>query len=177
MIKSFRQTMPFMCICVILIAFAFAGCGTNNALTKRRPALAKIEYSNINDDDSRQLLRKLLSDAEVSEDRIQFFFSRVDSFNENVREEWLTTGFEEAKPLDTKYDPYEMQDTWMEKNGNFPGYNCRITAMELFGSFVSAGDEAQIDAGEDVLFMDEEALKAVSYTHLDVYKRQALPQP
>lgn len=160
MIKSFRQAMPFMCICVILIAFAFAGCGTNNALTERRPALAKIEYSNINDDDSRQLLRKLLSDAAVSEDRIQGFFSRVDSFNENVREAWLTTGFEEAKPLDTKYDPYEMQDTWMAKNGNFPGYNCRITAMELFGSFVSAGDEAQIDAGEDVLFMDEEALKA-----------------
>ena len=99
MIKSFRQAMPFMCICVILIAFAFAGCGTNNALTERRPALAKIEYSNINDDDSRQLLRKLLSDAAVSEDRIQGFFSRVDSFNENVREAWLTTGFEEAKPL------------------------------------------------------------------------------
>ena len=160
MIKSFRQTMPFICISVILIAFAFVGCGTNDALTERRPALEKIEYSNINDDDSRQLLRKLLSDAEVSEDRIQVFFSRVDSFNENVREAWLTTGFEEAKPLDTKYDPYEMQDTWMAKNGNFPGYNCRITAMELFGSFVSAGDEAQIDAGEDVLFMDEEALKA-----------------
>lgn len=158
--KSFRQTVPFICLCVILIAFAFAGCGTNDALTDRRPALVKIEYSNINDDDSRQLLRKLLSDAEVSEDRMQVFFSRVDSFNENVREEWLTTGFEEAKPLDTKYDPYEMQDTWMEKNGNFPGYNCRITAMELFGSFVSAGDEAQIDTGEDVLFMDEEALKA-----------------
>ena len=58
------------------------------------------------------------------------------------REEWLTAGFEKAKPLDTKYDPYEMQDAWMAKNGNFPGYNCRITAMELFGDFVSAGDEA-----------------------------------
>ena len=81
--KSFRQTVPFICLCVILIAFAFAGCGTNDALTERRPALVKIEYSNINDDDSRQLLRKLLSDAEVSEDRVQGFFSRVDSFNEN----------------------------------------------------------------------------------------------
>ena len=27
-----------------------------------------------------------------------------------MREEWLTTGFEETKPLGTKYDPYEMQD-------------------------------------------------------------------
>ena len=26
-----------------------------------------------------------------------------------------------AKPLDTKYDPYEMQDEWMAKNGNVSG--------------------------------------------------------
>lgn len=49
MIKSFRQTMPFICICVILIAFAFAGCGTNNALTERRPVLAKIKQLNEKD--------------------------------------------------------------------------------------------------------------------------------
>ena len=72
----------------------------------------------------------------------------------------LTAGFEKAKPLDTKYDPYEMQDAWMAKNGNFPGYNCRITAMELFGDFLSAGDSTPVDAaGEDVLFMDEETLR------------------
>ena len=48
----------------------------------------------------------------------------------------------------------------MAKNGNFPGYNCRITAMELFGDFLSAGDSPPVDAaGEDVLFMDEETLK------------------
>lgn len=96
----------------------------------------------------------------MSGNRIQGFFNRVDSFNESVREEWLTAGFEKAKPLDTKYDPYEMQDAWMAKNGNFPGYNCRITAMELFGDFLSAGDSTPVDAaGEDVLFMDEETLR------------------
>ena len=48
----------------------------------------------------------------------------------------------------------------MAKNGNFPGYNCRITAMELFGDFLSAGDSTPVDAaGEDVLFMDEETLR------------------
>ncbi|RGQ40709.1 DUF4300 family protein [[Clostridium] leptum] len=86
------------------------------------PALPVV--SEANDDDSRQLLRKLLSPiAGVSEDRIQGFFSRIDSFSESVREEWLTTGFEEVKPLDTKYNPYEMQDERMAENGNFPGYN------------------------------------------------------
>ena len=55
MIKSFRQTMLF--ICVILIAFAFAGCGANDGFTDRRPALAKIKYSNLSHD--RRLSRRL----------------------------------------------------------------------------------------------------------------------
>ena len=156
--KSFRQIM--LAICVILIASAFAGCGADTDSPDERPALDKIEYTNLNDSVSQKLLENMLSGAGVSGNRIQGFFNRVDSFNESVREEWLTAGFEKAKPLDTKYDPYEMQDAWMAKNGNFPGYNCRITAMELFGDFLSAGDSTPVDAaGEDVLFMDEETLR------------------
>ena len=156
--KLFRQTM--LAVCVILIASAFAGCGVDADLPEKRPALEKIEYTNLNDSVSQKLLEDMLSSAGVSGNRIQGFFNRVDSFNESMREEWLTTGFEETKPLDTKYDPYEMQDEWVKKNGSFPGYNCRITAMELFGDFLSAGGNTPMDAaGEDVLFMDEETLK------------------
>ena len=156
--KSFRRIM--LAICVILIASAFAGCGADADSPDERPALDKIEYTNLNDSVSQKLLEDMLSGAGVSGNRIQGFFNRVDSFNESVREEWLTAGFEKAKTLDTKYDPYEMQDAWMAKNGNFPGYNCRITAMELFGDFLSAGDSTPVDAaGEDVLFMDEETLR------------------
>lgn len=155
--KSVRQIM--LAICVIFIASAFAGCGVDADLPEKRPALEKIEYTNLNDSVSQKLLEDMLSGAGVSEDRIQGFFNRVDSFNESMREEWLTAGFEQAKLLDTKYDPYEMQDEWVKMNGSFPGYNCRITAMELFGDFVSAGNKAPVDTGEDVLFMDEETLK------------------
>ena len=156
--KVFRQIM--LAICAILIASAFAGCGADTDSPDERPALDKIEYTNLNDSVSQKLLEDMLSGAGVSGNRIQGFFNRVDSFNESVREEWLTAGFEKTKPLDTKYDPYEMQDAWMAKNGNFPGYNCRITAMELFGDFLSAGDSTPVDAaGEDVLFMDEETLR------------------
>ena len=55
--KSFRQTVPFICLCVILIAFAFAGCGANDGFTDWRPALAKIKYSNLSHD--RRLSRRL----------------------------------------------------------------------------------------------------------------------
>ena len=155
--KSFRQTM--LAICVILIASAFAGCGADTDLPDKRPALEKIAYTNLNDSVSRKLLEDMLSGAGVSGSRIQGFFNRVDSFNESMREEWLTTGFEEAELLYTKYDPYAMQDEWAAKNGTFPGYNCRITAMSLFGDFLSVSADSQINAGEDVLFVDEETLK------------------
>lgn len=59
-----------------------------------------------------------------------------------------------------RYDPYEMQDLWMEKNGSFPGYNCRITAFSLFGEFVTAGADQPETQGEDSLFTDLETLAA-----------------
>ena len=155
--KSFRQILP--AICVILIASAFTGCGADADSPDKRPALEKIEYTNLNDSVSRKLLEDILSGVGVSGSRIQGFFNRVDSFNESMREEWLTTGFEEAELLYTKYDPYAMQDEWTAKNGTFPGYNCRITAMSLFGDFLSVRADSQINAGEDVLFVDEETLK------------------
>ena len=156
--KSFRQILP--AICVILIASAFTGCGADADSPDKRPALEQIEYTNLNDSVSRKLLEDILSGVGVSGSRIQGFFNRVDSFNESMREEWLTTGFEEAELLYTKYDPYAMQDEWAAKNGAFPGYNCRITAMSLFGDFLSVSADSQINAGEDVLFVDEETLKA-----------------
>ena len=156
--KSFRQILP--AICVILIASAFTGCGADTDSPDKRPALEKIEYTNLNDSGSRELLQELLSDAGVSDGRIQGFFCRVDHFNGSVKQEWLTDGFEEAELMYTKYDPYAMQDEWTAKNGTFPGYNCRITAMSLFGDFLSVSADSQINAGEDVLFVDEETLKA-----------------
>ena len=92
--KSFRQIM--LAICAILIASAFAGCGADSDSPDERPALDKIEYTNLNDSVSQKLLEDMLSSAGVSGNRIQGFFNRVDSFNESVREEWLTAGFEKA---------------------------------------------------------------------------------
>ena len=64
-----------------------------------------------------------------------------------------------AAPTETKYDPYEMQEMWMERQGDFPGYNCRITAYELMGDRITAGEDQPDTNGEDWLFMDLETLK------------------
>ena len=110
------------------------------------------------DSDTQALLSKLLQDAGVSDLRIQTFFDHVQKFNNVVDPAWLTTGFENAKPSDLKYDPYSMQDAWTEKYDTFPGWNCRITACGLFGDFITVTGKADLDSAEDTLFMDYETL-------------------
>lgn len=125
-----------------------------------RPA-ADAETCRIRQSDGRgfrALLSRLLENAGIDETRIRGLFDRVDQFNASVKSEWLTNGFERAVPTDTKYDPYEMQDLWAEKNGDFPGYNCRITAFSLFGEFVTVGADQPKTQGEDTLFLDLETL-------------------
>ena len=145
---------------VSLILATLTGCGGKTEPDIPQPTQEPIEYANLTDEESRALLSRLLENAGIDETRIRGLFDRVDQFNASVKSEWLTNGFERAVPTDTKYDPYEMQDLWTEKNRAFPGYNCRITAMSLFGEFLSFGEDTDFDAGEDVLFVDEETLKA-----------------
>ena len=140
-----------------LLLAALSGCGRQPGAA---PPLEAVAYSNLTDADSRSLLSALLADAGVDESRTRALLDRVDRFNASVKSQWLTDGFESAAPTDTKYDPYEMQDLWTEKNGSFPGYNCRITAFGLFGGFVTAGADQPETQGEETLFLDLETLRA-----------------
>ena len=147
-----------LALCALMIFATATGCGKQEKPTTEQPALETVEYSNLTDDDSRKQLSQLLSDAGIEEFRITALMDRVEQFNASVKSEWLTDGFESAAPTDTKYDPYEMQDLWAEKNGDFPGYNCRITAFSLFGEFVTVGADQPKTQGEDTLFLDLETL-------------------
>lgn len=145
---------------VSFILATLTGCGGKTEPDVPQPTPEPVEYANLTDEDSRALLSQLLENAGIDETRIRGLFDRVDQFNASVKSEWLTNGFERAVPTDTKYDPYEMQDLWAEKNGSFPGYNCRITAFGLFGKFLTAGADQPDTQGEDALFLDLETLSA-----------------
>lgn len=143
-----------------LVLTALSGCGGPAEPNAVQPPLETAAYSNLTDADTQSLLSKSLADAGIGENRISSLLDRVDRFNASVKGEWLTGGFERAAPTDTKYDPYEMQDLWTEKNGSFHGYNCRITAFGLFSEFVTAGADQPETQGEDTLFLDLETLTA-----------------
>ena len=127
---------------VSFLFMALSGCGQQAEPDSAQPPLETVTYSNLTDADSRKLLTEALADANVDETRTKLLLDRVDQFNASVKSEWLTGGFESATPTETRYDPYEMQDLWTEKNGSFPGYNCRITAFSLFGEFVTRSTSA-----------------------------------
>lgn len=74
---------------------------------KQEPVLQQIEYSNFTDMDTQTLLTDLLHEADVSDTRIQIFMNHVQRFNQDMKADWLTAGFETAEPLDLKYDPYD----------------------------------------------------------------------
>ena len=159
--KYFKKTILFSISSLIVIStlVMFAQYNGNApAGDNAQPALETVEYSNLTDKDSQELLSKLLTDSGISEKRRQALFDRVNKFNSSVKSEWLTSGFESAAPTYTKYDPYDMQDMWASKNGSFPGYNCRITAFSLFSDLISAGDGDYSADAEDSLFMDIETL-------------------
>ena len=155
--RQIRATVLILCL---LSAAVSTGCGKQEEPTTEQPALKTVEYSNLTDEDSRKQLSELLSDAGIEESRITALLNRVEQFNASVKSEWLTDGFENAAPTDTKYDPYEMQDEWTAANGSFPGYNCRITAFGLFSEFITAGTDQPEVQGEDSLFTDLETISA-----------------
>ena len=143
---------------VSFLLMALSGCRQQAEPDSAQPPLETVTYSNLTDADTRKLLTEALADANVDETRTKLLLDRVDQFNASVKSEWLTGGFESAATTETRYDPYEMQDLWTEKNGSFPGYNCRITAFSLFGEFVTVGADQPKTQGEDTLFLDLETL-------------------
>ena len=144
--KPERKLLPVLAAVSLMLA-GLSGCGGH-----AEPPLEAAAYSNLTDAVSRGLLSESLADSGISENRVSILLDRVDQFNASVKNEWLTEGFESGALTDTKYDPYEMQELWTEKNGSFPGYNCRITAFSLFGAFVTAGADQPETQGEDALF-------------------------
>ena len=153
------KMMKRCALALLLAALVLSGCGKRDEPDAPEQTAQTVEYSNLNDASSKELLAKLFADAGIAPERSDKFFACLDQFNGSVKAEWLTDGFETADPTETKYDPYEMQDMWMEKQGDFPGYNCRITAFLLFGDHIAAGADQPETNGEDSLFMDLETLK------------------
>ena len=121
-------------LCLTLFA---SGCGAK--VTEEPIASDNIEniiYTNITTENDKKILTTLMDNAGISKERQNILFEHTEQFNSAVKPEELTNGFEEIKIGETKYDPYDIQDEWVESYPDFFGYNCRITAFSLFEDFM-----------------------------------------
>lgn len=115
-----------------------------------------VMYTNLADQKSRDKLTELLDGAGISKERQEVFFGHLDQFNEAVPAEMLTDGMEQYDPETPKYDPYDMQDKWVERYPMYLGQNCRLTACTLFGDQVKVENKDLIR--DDFVLLDEDAI-------------------
>lgn len=115
-----------------------------------------VMYSNLADQESRDKLTELMDGAGIAKERQEVFFAHLDQFNEAVPAEMLTGGLEQYDPAKPKYDPYDMQDKWLEHYPVYLGQNCRLTAYTLFGDQVKVENEGLVR--EDFVMLDQDAM-------------------
>lgn len=116
-----------------------------------------VSVSNLVGKESQDRVNALLEAAGVTEERRDSFFVHVDQFNQSVDNSSLAADFVERDPVSMPYDPYEFQDQWMEKNPEFDGYNCRITAFSLFSDYLVIDPAGEIRDND--LFIDTASLE------------------
>ena len=163
----FRKSLTFTLALILILN----GCVSPKETKKDYSAETTITYTNLNTESEQAELKSLLENAGVSKSQTDDLFKEINHFNDSVPDNMLSSGWETSPITYTKYDPYEMQEIYSEKNPDFIGYNCRITAFSIIKDFV----KADADIESDVLLLDLESLRenpsaAASQEDLDKFK-------
>lgn len=121
-------------------------------------------FSNLVDEDSLAEVQTALQQAGIKEEKIKLFVDSVKYYNEAVSNDSLIKkGF--VKDIPT-YDLENMSNAWNEKNPDFMGFNCRITAFSLFNDFIKA-DNIDDSLIPDNLIFDLNSLNAMPIKVMD----------
>ena len=149
------KRMFLLCVTAMSLTAVLCSCGNENHEAERSWPTT-VEYSHLNDPETRQLLEDLLEAVPVAERERRVLFQKIDEINSYLKPEELTDGFEERSITETLYDPYEIQERWEADHPDFPGYNCRITAFSLMNPLI------RLDVSEDLSDQDAVMMDLVS---------------
>ncbi|MFR7871459.1 MAG: DUF4300 family protein, partial [Fenollaria timonensis] len=87
-----------------------------------------IMYTNLTKDETKDELKKALSDKGLDDGDVNAFIKNLDEYNESANANELSSDF-------TKYNDevayYNSMDKFAEENPDFLGVNCRITTFTL----------------------------------------------
>lgn len=137
---------------IIALLGLLVGCGNSFNM------VASTTY--ISDEGDIAYITDSLVAAGVSQDRVKNLEQHIKQFNSTVDESSFKGAFSEKNLLVVPYDPYELQDQWVNNSPDFEGYNCRITSFSLFSDFLEISESSEIRDNE--LFMDKDSLEADS---------------
>lgn len=133
-----------------------------------------LQITNLADEESYSFFRELLEQSSVPEERIQVLFDHIDQFADHVGKDKLLSGYTSVGASELKFDEYELQDLWFEKEPEFTGYNCRITAYTLMGDRIEIGDTSSPDSRNSYLDLDSLSLDNSALFGEDTSKFEAL---
>ena len=77
-------------LALLLAALVLSGCGKKDAPDAPDKLEQTVEYTNLRDEASKELLAGLFTDAGIAAERADKFFACLDQFNGSVKAEWLT---------------------------------------------------------------------------------------
>ncbi len=143
--KKWMLTLTALCLALTVV-----GCGQKDTGTEQ-PPLQEVTYSNLADEETRNQAKEMMAGAGITPEQIQVFFDHVEQFNSTVRPDELTDGFETRGILETKYDPWQMQEEWTTAYPDFLGYNCRITSYGLLYNMITVPVSGE-RPNEDMVF-------------------------
>ncbi len=133
-----------------------------------------LQITNLADEESYSFFKELLEQSNVPEERIQVLFDHIDQFADHVGKDKLLPGYTGVGASELKFDEYELQDLWFEKEPEFTGYNCRITAYTLMGDRIEIGDTSSPDSRNSYLDLDSLAIDNSALFGEDTAKFEAL---
>lgn len=125
-----------------------------------------IMYTNLTKDETKNELKKTLSDKGLDDGDISAFIKNLDEYNESADTNELASDF-------TKYNDevayYNSMDKFSENNPDFLGVNCRITTFSLIKNSLDITKE--IEDKSSVLDFDKKAINDKNLLNEDELKK------
>ena len=143
--KSVKSILSVFLISV-MVAALFSACSDNfgeNSSDKNQSGYAKdlrssgitdpyvnpeVKFSNLTSEEDQSELSKDLKRAGIKESYIEDYINYVNIYNETAPESVLR-GWNTLDKVN--YDPYEINDVWVQKYPDFAGVCCRMVAFTL----------------------------------------------
>lgn len=123
-------------------------------------------YTNLTKDETKDELKKALSDKGLDDGDVNAFIKNLDEYNESADANELASDF-------TKYNDevayYNSMDKFAEKNPDFLGVNCRITTFTLMKHNLDIAKE--LEDKSSVLDFDKKAISDKKLFNEDELKK------